>query len=222
MNSMKFESLDEDLEDLLDKIYEKLETGVPSKHCNEERKRFIFNLDQSLNRAKNILNKMEIQAKQAPVKYQAKMNSKISNYNGEIQRYRTRVNQLRYPDFNDSENINPVSHNSSADLETNIRKQVLIGTATLDRTSESLARSHTIAIETEQIGTEVLGELGTQRETLERTRDRLVETHEEISRSKKIIRAIGRNLFYNKILLIVIIILEMLILGGLIYWKFFT
>ncbi|KAB7495630.1 Vesicle transport through interaction with t-SNAREs-like protein 1B [Armadillidium nasatum] len=165
---------------------------------------------------------MEVQAKQAPVKYQAKMNSKISNYNGEIQRYRTRVNQLRYPDFNDSENINPVSHNSSSDLETNIRKQILIGTTTLDRTSESLARSHTIAIETEQIGTEVLGELGTQRETLERARDRLVETHEEISRSKKIIRAIGRNLFYNKILLIVIIILEMLILGGLIYWKFFT
>lgn len=64
-----------------------VQTGVPAKHCSEERKRFIFNLDQSLDRAKNILNKMEIEAKQAPVKYQLKMNSKINNYNGEIQRY---------------------------------------------------------------------------------------------------------------------------------------
>lgn len=76
-------------------------------------------------------------------------------------------------------------------------------------------------METEQVGTEVLGELGTQRETLSRTRDRLVDTDGEISRSKRIIRSISNNVLYNKILLIIIIVLECGILGAVIYWKFF-
>lgn len=75
-------------------------------------------------------------------------------------------------------------------------------------------------METEQVGTEVLGELGTQRETLSRTRDRLVDTDEEISRSKRIIRSISHNVLYNKILLIIIILLECAILVALVYWKF--
>ena len=92
----------------------------------------------------------------------------------------------------------------------------------MERTSDSLARSHALAVETEHVGTEVLGELGTQRETLTRARDRLQNTGEELNRSKRIIRAIKFNVLYNKILLIMIIILEIVVLGGLIYWKFFT
>ena len=97
-----------------------------------------------------------------------------------------------------------------------------MGTAALERTSESLDRSNAIIVESEQVGTEVLGELGSQRDTLVRTRERLGETGEEISRSKKIIRKIGRSVLYNKVLLILIIMLEICILGGLVYWKFFT
>lgn len=95
------------------------------------------------------------------------------------------------------------------------------GTAILERTSASIARSTAIAVETERVGTDVLGELGTQRETLTRTRDRLIDTDAELSRSKRIIRSMSRNVLYNKILLILIIILECCILGAVIYWKFF-
>lgn len=101
------------------------------------------------------------------------------------------------------------------------KSQVQQGTAVLERTSASIARSTAIAIESEQVGTEVLGELGTQRETLTRTRDRLMETDAEVSRSRRIIRSMSRNVLYNKILLIIIIVLELAILGALIYYKFF-
>ena len=94
------------------------------------------------------------------------------------------------------------------------------GAAVLERTSDSIARSTSIAVETEQVGTEVLGELGTQRETLTRTRETLVGTDAELSRSRKLVRAMSRNVLYNRILLIIIILLELAILGGLIYYKF--
>ncbi|MPC60727.1 Vesicle transport through interaction with t-SNAREs 1B [Portunus trituberculatus] len=59
------------------------------------------------------------------------------------------------------------------------------GTAVLERTSASIARSTAIAVETEQVGTEVLGELGTQRDTLTRTRDRLIDTEGELTRMRE-------------------------------------
>ena len=58
-------------------------------------------------------------------------------------------------------------------LEASQRSRLLQGTEALNRTSESIARSHQIAAETDQVGTEILGELGRQREVLDRTRTRV-------------------------------------------------
>ena len=46
----------------------------------------------------------------------------------------------------------------------------------LSRASESIARSHVVAVETEHIGQDTMDELGQQRETLTRTRDRVSVT----------------------------------------------
>jgi hypothetical protein len=57
------------------------------------------------------------------------------------------------------------------------RQAVLEGRRILERTTASLARSNQVAIETEQVGTEVLGELGEQRETLLRSVSANIELH---------------------------------------------
>uniref|UniRef100_A0A0K8TP58 Putative vesicle transport through interaction with t-snares protein 1b n=1 Tax=Tabanus bromius TaxID=304241 RepID=A0A0K8TP58_TABBR len=90
----------------------------------------------------------------------------------------------------------------------------------LDRTSHSLARSNQVAAETEQIGTEVLSELGEQRQSLLRSQNRLENANDGLSKSRAALNAIGRNVLYNKIILILIILLEIGILAGLIYIKF--
>ena len=71
-----------------------------------------------------------------------------------------------------------------------------------------------------KVGNEIISDLGTQRETLERTRARLVETDLELSRSRRILKKMYVNVFSNKIILIVIILIEIGILSGLVYWKY--
>uniref|UniRef100_A0A2D4HC12 t-SNARE coiled-coil homology domain-containing protein n=2 Tax=Micrurus lemniscatus lemniscatus TaxID=129467 RepID=A0A2D4HC12_MICLE len=102
------------------------------------------------------------------------------------------------------------------------RALLLQGTESLNRATQSLDRTHQIAAETDQIGSDIIEELGGQREQLERTKGRLVNTNENLSRSRKILRSMSRRLMTNKLLLSVIIILEVVILGGLVYYKFFT
>ncbi|KAJ8973539.1 hypothetical protein NQ317_019290 [Molorchus minor] len=107
------------------------------------------------------------------------------------------------------------------DWEAHNRQVVLEGTAILERTGDSLVRANEIAIETENIGNEVLGELEEQREALLRTRDRLENANEQLNQTKSILRKMGRNVLYNKLILVSIIIIEILILICLSYLKFF-
>lgn len=67
---------------------------------------------------------------------------------------------------------------------------------------------------------QVLGELGEQRESLLRTTRRLEDADQELSKSRIILRKLSREVIYNKIVLILIIILEVAILIGLLILKF--
>lgn len=58
-------------------------------------------------------------------------------------------------------------------MEASQRSRLMQGHQSLARTNESIARSHQVAAETDQVGTEILGELGRQREVLTRTKDRV-------------------------------------------------
>ncbi|KAJ8935127.1 hypothetical protein NQ318_015782 [Aromia moschata] len=107
------------------------------------------------------------------------------------------------------------------DWEAHNRQVVLEGAAILERTGESIARSNEIAIETENVGNEVLSELGEQREALLRTRSRLENANEQLSQTKAILRKMGRNVIYNKLILILIILIEIVILISLGYLKCF-
>lgn len=105
------------------------------------------------------------------------------------------------------------------DWDDHNRQTVLEGRQILERTSASLARSNQVAIETENIGTEVINELGEQRETLLRSKRRLDNANENLTKSRVILNAMKRNVMYNKLVLILIIICELVILGGLLFMK---
>ncbi|XP_034233473.1 vesicle transport through interaction with t-SNAREs homolog 1B [Thrips palmi] len=91
----------------------------------------------------------------------------------------------------------------------------------LERASQSIARSTQIAVETEQIGTEVVSELGQQRETLLRARQRVADTDEELNRADAILRKMKCGVLSNKLTLLLIILMEGGILACLVYLKFF-
>lgn len=105
------------------------------------------------------------------------------------------------------------------DWQDHNRRMALEGRQILERTSASLARTNQVAIETENVGTEVITELDEQRESLLRSQRRLDDANADLSRSGALLRAMKRNFFYNKIVLILIIVLEAFCLVGLIVLK---
>ncbi len=69
-----------------------------------------------------------------------------------------------------------VPFNFCPPMQTHLQSQralLLQGTESLNNASQSIERSQRIANETEQIGTDIIEELGEQREQLDRTRNRV-------------------------------------------------
>ncbi|XP_043667513.1 vesicle transport through interaction with t-SNAREs homolog 1B-like [Vespula pensylvanica] len=109
--------------------------------------------------------------------------------------------------------------NSQIDWEQ--RRTLLESNAALERTSQSLTRSHIIATESEQIGTEVISELAGQSERLLRAKRRLSQTDEELNKTRRILNRMKIGVLTNKFVLLLIIVLEIIILGITVYLKFF-
>ena len=202
MSSEVFENLENDLEDLFDQLEVVLD-GIKRSNGGQqdELRRFRGDLVQ----ARRSIERMENEAKKAPGQFRGQMLEKVRMF-----REKSALMQKELNKAAKSVVTNPMSTAS-----TNASAQDVI-----QSTSQSLTRSHRVALETEDVGAEILSDLGVQRETLERTRVRLQETDAELSRSRRILRKMYFGVLQNKALLIVIILVEICILGAVIYDKY--
>ncbi|VVC44353.1 Hypothetical protein CINCED_3A014239 [Cinara cedri] len=88
------------------------------------------------------------------------------------------------------------------------------------RTNNRLNDIKSIAVETEEIGTAIVQELGEQRHTLSGARDRLEDIDNTRLSSHRYVSAINRHVLQDRILLILIIVIEVCTLIGLVYVKY--
>jgi len=220
MSSEKYELAQDELDSILERLESNISAILTSQ--GEARKRIVQVCSSLLDEGGKVLDEMEAEARTAPLQFRAEMLSNVRHHRSKLtglqtKFHRTRVSSVR-GDSGVKEGRNVAGGvDSVPDL---YRQQVLTGSRALERTGESLMRAQQVAVETDAIGDEIIGDLGTQRETLERTRNRLIETDVELGRSRKILKKMYINVFSNKIVLIFIIIIELCILAGLLYWKF--
>ncbi|XP_037070740.1 vesicle transport through interaction with t-SNAREs homolog 1B-like [Pollicipes pollicipes] len=179
MSSQRFESLEDEVEALLD-------SRVPPT-------------PEQLATAARLLTEMDTELQMAPASYRIQMADRVREY-----RRRLRVAGSEAP----------------ADSRDDVRRHVQSGLQALQRTSDSIARSQQLSAETDQVGAEVISDLGVQRDSLQRTRDRLADTDAELGRSQRLLRTMYVRVISNKVLLVAIILLELAVLGAAIYLKF--
>lgn len=103
------------------------------------------------------------------------------------------------------------------EISLNQQDQLIENTERLERTSRRLQDTYRMVVETEQIGSEVLGDLSSQRETISRARDRMREADSDLNRSQKILSQMIRRVIQNRLLLLIIAVLLLFSLLFIIY-----
>uniref|UniRef100_A0A8D0Z205 Vesicle transport through interaction with t-SNAREs 1B n=1 Tax=Sus scrofa TaxID=9823 RepID=A0A8D0Z205_PIG len=188
--------------------------GVPERLLGiagtEEKKKLIRDFDEKQQEANETLAEMEEELRYAPLSFR-KLHREVRST--PLTAAPGGRGDMKYGTYAvEDEHMNRLQSQ---------RVLLLQGTDSLNRATQSIERSHRIAAETDQIGSEIIEELGEQRDQLERTKSRLVNTSENLSKSRKILRSMSRKVTTNKLLLSIVILLELAILGGLVYYKFF-
>ncbi|XP_071962235.1 vesicle transport through interaction with t-SNAREs homolog 1B-like [Antedon mediterranea] len=225
MSSEKFENLQEDYNILFDDLKKKIDNRI-SRCSGEEKKQLIRDVERGLEEAGEMLHDMEAEARPAPGTYRTNMNQKIRNYSKELEKLKRDLKRMSTSAasaelFTGGTYQRDNVDNEITSMKTNQRKTLIQGTESLNRASASVDRSHRIAAETDEIGVGIIEELGGQKEQLIRTRDKLDNMDANLGRSRKILNSMARRVMTNKMILMAIILGELVVLGIVVWWKFF-
>uniref|UniRef100_A0A7N9CWT2 Vesicle transport through interaction with t-SNAREs homolog 1B n=1 Tax=Macaca fascicularis TaxID=9541 RepID=A0A7N9CWT2_MACFA len=170
----------EKLHEIFRGLHEDLQ-GVPERLLGtagtEEKKKLIRDFDEKQQEANETLAEMEEELRYAPLSFRNPMMSKLRNYRKDLAKLHREVRStpltatpggrgdMKYGIYAlENEHMNRLQSQ---------RAMLLQGTESLNRATQSIERSHRIATETDQIGSEIIEELGEQRDQLERTKSRM-------------------------------------------------
>ncbi|KAI5634890.1 hypothetical protein NE865_12373 [Phthorimaea operculella] len=103
--------------------------------------------------------------------------------------------------------------------ENEQRQKLLDNTERLERTGKTLTEGYRVVLETEQIGNAVLQDLSVQRETIQRSRGRLRETDEHLSRSNRLVNSMMVRALQDRFVMVMVFgVLAVLACVGLYFY----
>ncbi|ORY11596.1 t-SNARE [Clohesyomyces aquaticus] len=184
----------------------------------EPRKASIRKAERALEEAKELIGQMRLEMPNIPATSKSKSKQRLRNFESDVDGAERKLKSLsddrkalfgaRYTD------------NPTTDDQLEQRQQLLSGTERLGRSSGRLRESQRIALETEEIGRNTLGDLHTQREQITRTRQTLLESESYTDRSIKTLRGMARRMATNRIITIAIITVLVLLIIAVVFSKF--
>lgn len=177
-----FESYASDYDQLKASITAKLDHDAPGQ-AGEAQKATLRRVEMELEEADEVISQMEIEVNSFPTSLKTQYSTKVRGYRTDVDKFKGQLRAAMQrasgrdgaggagpgeggTGFNDDLESGRSSYDTQAQ-----RQRLLQGTATLDDGSRRLQDSHRLALETEDLGADILRDLRGQREQIEHSRD---------------------------------------------------
>lgn len=190
-----FDSYASDFGQLNSSITSKLNNEAPSQ-SGETKKATLRRVEMELEEADEIISQMEIEINSFPASLKSQYNLKLRGYKTDLEKQKEQLRKQLQQSSRGGGRFDTESGNGfNDDLESgrssydpqSQRQKLLQGTATLDDGSRRLEDSHRLALETEDLGADILRDLRGQREQIENSRDTLRQADSNLDRSSRTI-----------------------------------
>lgn len=215
-----FENYDEDLKQLVDSLKRKLEGDVKTLK-GEQRKAALKKVGDELDEAEEIIAQMEVELPSMPVSIRQTYRGRLAASRASLDKVKKALKDVRsesqrsdllggpgFPNADDPYSDDPANYTT--------RARLLQGTETLADGSKRLDNARRIALETEDVGADILRNLRGQREQIEHTRDTLVQADSSIDRAagtlKKMIFKMYQQKFLSAGIIVVLVLLIIIVL----------
>ncbi|XP_049614871.1 vesicle transport through interaction with t-SNAREs homolog 1A isoform X3 [Syngnathus scovelli] len=198
--SSDFEAYEQDFGTVTAEVTNKI--GRIPKLSGEEKTQLVLNVDKQLEEVRELLEQMDLEVREIPVQSRAMYNSRLKSYKQEVEKLEKdfqKRSRIAYSDEVRNELLGDDASSSESQ-----RAHLLDNTERLERSSRRLEAGYQIAVETEQVGQEILSNLHTDREKIQRARERLRETDANLGKSSRILTGMLRRIIQNRVLLFVL------------------
>ncbi|XP_029312977.1 vesicle transport through interaction with t-SNAREs homolog 1A isoform X3 [Cottoperca gobio] len=193
--SSDFEAYELDFGTITAEVTNKI--GRIPKLSGEEKTQLVLNVDKQLEEVRELLEQMDLEAREIPIQSRAMYNSRLKSYKQEIEKLEKdfKRSRIAYSDEVRNELLGDEASSSENQLIKlrEERAHLLDNTEKLERSSRRLEAGYQIAVETEQVGQEILGNLHSDREKIQRARERLRETDANLGKSSRILTGMLRR-----------------------------
>ncbi|XP_069095483.1 vesicle transport through interaction with t-SNAREs homolog 1A isoform X5 [Pleurodeles waltl] len=167
------------------------------KLAADEKKQMVAQVEKQLEEAKELLEQMDLEVREIPAPSRAMYGARMRSYKQELSKLEVdfKRSRIAYSDEVRNELLGDDGNSSESQLIKlrEERAHLLDNTERLERSSRRLEAGYQIAVETEQIGQDILENLNHDREKIQRARERLRETDTNLGKSSRILTGMLRR-----------------------------
>ncbi|KAF8512292.1 vesicle transport v-snare protein vti1 [Hysterangium stoloniferum] len=214
-----FESYEGDFQTLVSAVKEKLE-GDAKEQRGEQRKATLRRVEMELDEADEMISQMVVEIQGMPQSIKPRYQTRVGNNKAELARLKKLTKELHATaarsdllTSSTSPSDDPYSTSASD------RARLLAGTSLLEDSTRRLEDSHRIALETEDVGADILRSLRGQREQIEHARDTLGRADTNIDRASGTLKKMFRRMHMQRYTTIAIITVLVILIGLILWFK---
>ncbi|NP_001084318.1 vesicle transport through interaction with t-SNAREs 1A L homeolog [Xenopus laevis] len=193
--SAEFEGYEQDYAVLTAEITGRV--GKIPRLLGDEKKQMILNVEKQLEEARELLEQMDLEVREIPVQSRAMYSNRMRSYKQELGKLDAdfKRSRIAYSDEVRNELLGDDGNSSESQLIKlrEERAHLLDNTERLERSSRRLEAGYQVAVETEQIGQNILENLSQDREKIQRARERLRETDANLGKSSRVLTGMLRR-----------------------------
>ncbi|XP_028138811.1 vesicle transport through interaction with t-SNAREs homolog 1A [Diabrotica virgifera virgifera] len=175
------------------------QVGLLTASATKDRRQLISNIEKHLEEAQELLELMDLEAMELEQSKKQRCRTKCDCYRAELKRLTLDYIKARSVKqgilYDSSEDLNDIR------ISTDQKQRLLDNSEKLERTSKKLEEGYRVIVETEEIGIDVLKNLGEQKESIQRSRQRLREADEELGRSGRLMNSMIMRTLQQKVVM---------------------
>ncbi|KAH8239603.1 hypothetical protein KR032_005845 [Drosophila birchii] len=197
---------------------------LQQQNNNSERNDLCSKIDASLPEAQELLEQMGLEVRELNPAQRSSFNGKLQVAQAELKRlqaeYKQTKDKQRAQAHNTFTTLDLGDSYEDVTISTDQRQRLLDNSEQIERTGNRLTEGYRVALETEQLGAQVLSDLHHQRETLQGARARLRETNAELGRASRTLNNMMLRAMREKVVLYGVGVCFVVAVGVSIYLTF--
>lgn len=163
-------------------------------------------VEKLVEETREVLEQMELEVRGLSPDTRSKYSSRIKSYEKELANLEREYKASRTAFSDDVMRTELLENEDYTELEDQ-RRRLLDNTESIERSGRHLDKGYQVCVETEAIGAQIMSDLHTQRQQMNKTRERLKETDAVLGKSSRVLSGMMKRIVQNRVVLVGVFIL---------------